>query len=122
VALLHTAKRAQVLMSGTRFKRELPIVDATDLGAAAAGWTLFAMYWYGASHPASMFSESLHPPTGLVRWISQFHVNQQRTEMREIQAQFANYLGVTRRRCDVLIQRMLKRTGSMALLQELCNF
>jgi hypothetical protein len=121
-ALLHTANRAQVLMLGTRFKRELPIVNATDLGAAAAGWTLFAMYWCGASHPAAMFSESLHPPTGLVRWISQFHVNQQRTEMREIQAQFARYLGVTRMRCDVLIQRMLKRTGSMALLQELCDF
>lgn len=107
---------------GDAFKRELPIVDATDLGAASAGWTLFAMYWCGASHPAALFNASLHPPTGLVRWISQFHMNQQRIEMREIQAQFAHYLGVTRGRCDVLIRRMLKRTGSVALLQELCNF
>ena len=121
-ALLRTADRAQVLILAKRFKREAPIVEGTDLAAKAAAWTLFAMYWCGASHPAALFNKSLHPPTGLVRWISQFHVDQQRTRVREIQAQFAHYLGVTRGRCDVLVRRMLRRTGSVALLRELCEF
>ena len=121
-ALLHTADRAQVLRLAKCFKREAPIVEGTDLAAKAAVWTLFAMYWCGASHPAALFNKSLHPPTGLVRWISQFHVDQQRIRVREIQEQFAHYLGVTRGRCDVLVRRMLKRTGSVALLRELCKF
>lgn len=121
-ALLDTAKRARVLILVKRFKREAPVVEAIDLAADAAAWTLFAMYWRGASHPAALFNKSLHPPTGLVRWISQFHVDQQRTQVREIQGRFAHYLGVTRDRCDVLVRRMLKRTGSVALLRELCDF
>jgi hypothetical protein len=121
-ALLDTAKRAQVLTLVKRFKTEAPIFGATELATDAAAWTLFAMYWCGASHPAALFKESLHPPTGLVRWISQFHIDQQRNQVREIQEQFAHYLGVTRGRCDVLVRRMLKRTGSLALLRELCDF
>jgi hypothetical protein len=95
---------------------------ASDLAADAAAWALFAMYWCVANHPAALFNKSLHPPTGLVRWISQFHVAQQRTQVREIQGQFAHYLGVTRDRCDVLVRRMMKRTGSVALLRALCEF
>ena len=120
--MLDTAKRAQVLTLMKRFKRETPVVEATDLAANAAAWTLFAMYWCGASHPAALFNKSLHPPTGLVQWISRFHVDQQRTRARDIQGQFAHYLGVTSDRCDVLVRRMLKRTGSVALLRELCEF
>lgn len=121
-ALLDSAKRAQVLTLAKRFKTEAPIFGATELTADAAAWTLFAMYWCGASHPAALFNKSMHPPTGLVRWISQFHVEQQRTQAREIQGRFAHYLGVTSERCEVLVQRMLKRTGSVALLRELCDF
>ena len=94
----------------------------SDLAAGAAAWTLFAMYWCGASHPAALFNKSLHPPTGMVRWISQFHVDQQSTYVREVQGQFAHYLGVTKVRCDLLVRRMMKRTGSVALLRELCDF
>ena len=121
-ALLRTADRAQVLILAKCFRRDAPIVPKTELAADPAAWALFAMYWCGASHPAAMFNKSLHPPTGLVRWISQFHVDQQRTRVREIQEQFAYYLGVTRGRCDVLVRRMLKRTGSVVLLRELCEF
>lgn len=121
-ALLDTAKRAQALTLAKRFKREAPVAQAIDLTADVAAWTLFAMYWCGASHPAALFNKSLHPPTGMVRWISRFHVDQQRTQVREIQGKFAHYLGVTRDRCDVLVRRMLKRTGSVALLRELCEF
>jgi hypothetical protein len=121
-ALMDNEKRAQVLTLTKRFKRDAPVVAANDLAADPAAWTLFAMYWCGASHPAALFTKSLHPPTGLVRWISQFHVDQQRTQVREIQGWFAHYLGMTRGRCDVLVRRMLKRTGSVALLRELCVF
>ena len=121
-AMLNTTKRAQVLTLVKRFRREAPVVEATDLAADAAAWTLFAMYRCGASHPAALFNKSLHPPTGLVRWISQFHVDQQMAQVREIQGRFAHYLGVTGDRCDVLIRRMLKRTRSVALLRELCEF
>lgn len=121
-ALLDTAKRTQVLTLVKRFRREAPVVEAIELTADAAAWTLFAMYWCGASHPAALFNKSLHPPTGLVRWISQFHVDQQRIQVRAIQGRFAHYLGVTSDRCDVLVGRMLKRTGSVALLRELCEF
>ena len=121
-ALLRSVRSAQVLALGNRFKRDAPCVEASDLAADAAAWTLFAMYWCGASHPAALFNKSLHPPTGLVRWISQFHVDQQRIQVREIQRQFAHYLGSARGRCDVLVRRMLKRTGSVAFLRELCDF
>jgi hypothetical protein len=121
-ALLCGANRAQVLTLLNRFKREAPIVRASDLAADAAAWVLFAMYWCGANHPAALFNKSLHPPTGVVRWISRFHVDAQRTQAREIQGQFAQYLGVTRDRCDVLVRRMMKRTGRVALLRALCEF
>ena len=121
-ALMCRGDRAQTLALVSRFKRDSPIVNNSDLAVEAAAWTLFAMYWCGASHPAALFHKSLHPPTGLVRWISQFHVEQQSTQVRDIQGQFAHYLDVTRGRCDVLIRRMMKRAGSVALLQELCDF
>ena len=113
-ALLCRVDRSQALALVSRFKRDCPIISASDLVADAAAWALFAMYWCGASHPAALFNKSLHPPTGLVRWISQFHVDQQRTRVREIQEHFAHYLGVTRGRSDVLVRRMLKRTGVTA--------
>lgn len=121
-ALLCRVDRSQALALVSRFKRDCPIIDASHLTADAAAWTLFAMYWCGASHPAALFNKSLHPPTGLVQWISRFHVDQQRTQVREIQGRFAHYLGVTSDRCDVLVRRMRKRTGSVALLRELCDF
>lgn len=120
-ALLQSAGRAQVLTWVNQVKRDTPVVEATALAADAAAWTLFAMYWCGASHPAALFNKSLHPPTGLVRWITQFHIEQQATQVREIQRQFAHCMGGARGRCDVLVRRMLKRTGSVAFLRELCD-
>ncbi len=121
-ALMCSADRTQALALVSRFQRDSPIIGDSDLAAEAAAWMLFAMYWCGASHPAALFNKSLHPPTGMVRWISQFHVDQQSTYVREVQGQFAHYLGVTKVRCDLLVRRMMKRTGSVALLRELCDF
>jgi hypothetical protein len=35
------------------------------------------MYWRGCRVPAAINSSPLHPPTGLVRWLSQFTVQEQ---------------------------------------------
>lgn len=114
--------RAQVLAEAKRFNRDEPVVEASTMAADAAAWTLFAMYWWGVSHPLALFNEALHPPTGLVQWVSQFHVDQQRTRPVEIQRLLVRYLHVTQGRCEVLVRRMVKRTGQVALLREVCDF
>lgn len=121
-AQLPGAGRAQVLTWITQVSRDAPVVRATALAADAAAWTLFAMYWCGTSHPAALFNRSLHPPTGLVPWISQFHIDQQAQKAREIQGEFVHYMGSARAQCDVLVRRMLKRTGRLAFMRELCSF
>ncbi len=90
-----TAKRAQVHTLSKRFRREAPVVEAIDLVADAVAWTLFAMYCCSASHTAALFNKTLHPQTGLMPWISQFHVDLQRIDVRTIKGRFAHYLGVT---------------------------
>ncbi|WP_426149144.1 hypothetical protein [Polaromonas sp. DSR2-3-2] len=119
-ALLPGAGRAQVLTWVSQVKRDAPVMKATASAADAAAWTLFAMYWCGVCHPAGLFNKSLHPPTGLVRWISQFHVDQQADQGREIQEKFAHHMSSARAQCDALVRTMLKRTGSVAFLRELC--
>ena len=47
-ALLCRVDRSQVFALVSRFKRNCPIISASDLVADAAAWTLFAMYWCGA--------------------------------------------------------------------------
>jgi hypothetical protein len=39
-------------------KGDSPINADSDLAAEAAAWMLFAMYWCGASHPATLFKKS----------------------------------------------------------------
>lgn len=114
--------RAQVLAQAKLFNRDKPVVEASTMAVDAAAWTLFAMYWWGVSHPLALFNEALHPPTGLVQWVSQFHVDQQRTRPVEIQRLLVRYLNVTQGRCEVLVRRMVKRTGHVALLREVCDF
>jgi hypothetical protein len=52
------ADRTQALALVSRFKRDSPINADSDLAAEAAAWMLFAMYWCGASHPATLFKKS----------------------------------------------------------------
>lgn len=44
---------------------------------AAAAFLLTSMYWCGSRHPAALFMVPLHPPTGLVRWLAAFTVQDQ---------------------------------------------
>ena len=44
---------------------------------AATAFLLVSMYWCGCRHPAALFMVPLHPPTGLVRWLAGFTVQDQ---------------------------------------------
>ncbi|MDO9095396.1 MAG: hypothetical protein Q8R98_03765 [Rubrivivax sp.] len=44
---------------------------------AANAFLLASMYWDGCRHPLSLFAAPLHPPTGLVRWLTGFSVHKQ---------------------------------------------
>lgn len=121
-ALLCRADQTQVLALVSHFARGAPFIDAATLAADAAAWTLYAMYWCGTSHPAALFQKPLHPPTEVVRWISQFHIEQQMTLVRDIQRHFVANMAVTSNRCGSLVRKMIKRTGRVALMPELCNF
>lgn len=50
---------------------------------------LCTMYWRGCRVPAAINSAPLHPPTGLVRWLSQFTVQEQADHGRQILAALA---------------------------------
>ncbi|HSW19127.1 MAG TPA: hypothetical protein VLJ86_18050 [Ramlibacter sp.] len=45
--------------------------------AAAIAFVLAGMYWGGSRHPLSLFATPLHPPTGLLRWLTRFSVQDQ---------------------------------------------
>jgi hypothetical protein len=117
------ASRAQLLASVSKFERLNPVVigNAT-MTADSASWMLFGMYWCGASHPAALFQKPLHPPTELVRWLSTFHIDLQTSKAREIQCKLIVHLSITKGRCDQMVRQMIKRTGRVALLKELCDF
>ena len=57
--------------------------DSDSLRAAPAcstqalAFVLASMYWCGCCHPRSLFIAPLHPPTGLVRWLTRFCVQEQ---------------------------------------------
>lgn len=46
----------------------LPVVGLTR---PVVAWMLQAMYWRGLSHPKSLTTPRLHPPTGVHRWVTQ---------------------------------------------------
>lgn len=48
-----------------------------DGSTAARAFVLVSMYWNGCRHPLALFAHPLHPPTGLVRWLSSFTVQDQ---------------------------------------------
>lgn len=50
---------------------------APECSAPALAFVLASMYWCGCCHPRSLFIAPLHPPTGLVRWLARFCVQEQ---------------------------------------------
>jgi hypothetical protein len=47
-------------------------------------------YWSGCRHPLFLFAQPLHPPTGLVRWLSSFTVKDQVDHGRLLLARLAD--------------------------------
>jgi hypothetical protein len=116
------AERVQVHAVIDRFDWSSPIVEVATITGDAAAWMLFAMVGCGCSHPGALFQKPLHPPTGLVRWVSRFRVDQQTSHADEIQRQFAGDLRVAAQQCSLMVRRMAKKTGRVALFRELCDF
>ncbi len=56
---------------------------------AARAFVLVCMYWNGCRHPLALFAQPLHPPTGLVRWLSRFTVQDQVDHGRLLLARLA---------------------------------
>jgi hypothetical protein len=121
-ARLGHVERVQVHAMIDRFDWRSPIVEVATITSTAAAWMLFAMAGCGCSHPGALFQKPLHPPTGLVRWVSRFRVDQQTSHADEIQRQFAGDLRVAAHQCSLMVRRMVKKTGRVALLRELCDF
>lgn len=116
------AERVQVHAVVDRFRWDSPVFEVAKITTSAAAWMLFAMAWCGLSHPASLFQKPLHPPTGLIRWVSRFRVDQQTTQADEIQRRLARDLRVAARQCRLMVRRMAKKTGRVALFRELGDF
>jgi hypothetical protein len=56
---------------------------------AVNAFVLASMYWCGCSHPLTLFAAPLHPPTGLVRWLTGFSVQDQVEHGRLLLVQLA---------------------------------
>jgi hypothetical protein len=63
--------------------------------------------------------EPLHPPTGLVRWLSTFDVRLQVERAGEIQVLLIRRMADIERQSRSLIEEMLRRGSGVALLPEL---
>lgn len=84
-----------------------------------AAWLLAAMHWGGCRHPAALHCEPLHPPTGVVRWLSMFDIRQQVECAGEIQELLIGRMADIDRQCQWLVEEMLRRGSVVALLPEL---
>ena len=111
---LRHVERVQIGAMAQRFNWTNPVCEASALNSAAAVWMLCAMYWCGVRHPASLCQKPLHPPTGLMRWISGFHTDQQAMQAREIHRQLDRDMSAMAVRCEWLVRRMMKATNTIA--------
>jgi hypothetical protein len=87
--------------------------------ADAAAWILAAMHWCGCRHPAALRCKPLHPPTGLVRWLSGFDGWHQTERPTDIACRLLVQMRRTLRRSRCLVAVMFERAGRVVLLPEL---
>ena len=73
----------------------------------------------GTRHSAALFQKPLHPLTEVVRWISQFHIEQQMTLASDIQRHSVANMAVTSNQCNSRARKMIKRTGRVVLMPKL---
>lgn len=67
--------RSELVKVATGFDGNTLRTPSRSLDAHAL--VLSSMYWDGHRHPLSLFAPPLHPPTGLVRWLLGFTVQDQ---------------------------------------------
>ncbi|CAN7774328.1 hypothetical protein LJR084_007791 [Variovorax sp. LjRoot84] len=74
---LPRGERRAWLEAMRRFDPIEPMVVLAPEQVRGAAWLLAAMHWCGFRHPGALHCKPLHPPTGLVRWLSTFDVCRQ---------------------------------------------
>jgi hypothetical protein len=116
--LSHTHRRA-VTRATSRFNLHCPTIKVLPAHADAAAWLLAAMHWCGCRHPAALNCKPLHPPTGIVRWLSGFELDQQVDCPREVISKLPESMALVERRSRELVAVMIRRRGVVALLPEL---
>lgn len=108
------------IRSTTRvFDPDMPIITVARAQTNAAAWLLAAMHWCGCRHPDALWCKPLHPPTGVVRWLSGFDVVEQNDHPRDIMTKLAERVGRVEQQSRKLVRAMKVRKRVVALLPEL---
>lgn len=113
--LLLRHRRRSLALSAGELGRVATSFDGLTLrarakSAAHAAFVLASMYWCGCRHPMSLLMPPLHPPTGLVRWLAGFAVQDQ---VKYGQLLFVR-LAEEERRIFGFALRLVERMRSMA--------
>lgn len=116
---LPSGDRHALLHAMRGFDPSRPTIEVTEAQKGGVAWLLAAMHWSGCRHPAALRCEPLHPPTGLVRWLSMFDVRRQVECAGEIQVALVRRMAAVEKRSQWLIDEMLHRGSGVALLPEL---
>lgn len=89
----------------------------------AVAWVLASMHWCGCRHPAALLCEPTHAPTGLVRWMSRFNVQEQTDRPHDVLRQFAEELKSVARQSLRIVASMrscsVRERGAFVILPEL---
>lgn len=112
--LLRRRRRALGLSRG-ELRRLADGFDSDSLRAAPAcsapalAFVLASMYWCGCCHPRSLFIAPLHPPTGLVRWLTRFCVQEQVDQGQQL----LERLTLEVQRIDLFADVLMRRIQAM---------
>lgn len=108
------------IRSATRvFDPDMPISTVAPVQTNAAAWLFAAMHWCGCRHPEALWCKPLHPPTGVVRWLSGFDVVEQKDHPHDIMTTLAERVGRVEQQSRKLVRAMRARKRVVALLPEL---
>lgn len=120
---LHTKQRQGLLRITNSFLADTSEVRVTRTDLPALSWLLAAMYWRGFRHPAALNCAPLHPPTGLLRWLMGFTVQQQVDQRRQVLDLLVKESGQVEQRswavASALVRRIKCHSGLVVLLPEL---
>ncbi len=120
---LLTKQRQGLLRITNSFLADTSKVRVTRADMPALSWLLAAMYWRGFRHPAALNCTPLHPPTGVLRWLMGFTVQQQVDQRRQVLDLLVREVGHVERRsravAGALVKRIKSHSALVVLLPEL---